>query len=474
MSLGRRVFRGSAILSAGSWLAQAVNLVIALVIARVLGPADFGLYAFCFAINEFLNIVGAFSLQHALIQSRDASQELYDTAFAIYAGLGGLAVLLAAAIAPFLWHARSPEAAWILLVMALANAARLLAQIPQARLERSLRYGAVTVSNTVAAVVPNVLAVGLAWGGLGVWSLAIRDALVGLSWLALSVWLAGYRFQARLTREAWSRLMDFSRPLFVARSLEIVMERLDAAAVGAFLGSRAAGLYHWARSLAELGFVGSRPLERVSLNLYARLQDDPQRLARSVGLVNAVLVRVLLAGSAVLLVFPAETVRLLLGKEWLGVAPVLRWLALYGTLLPLLHNVKMLLYARDRVRRVVRARMVQALVFGAFVAVGIALESLTWIAGGLLASTALALSLCVASCRDLVAVPLGPLAATPAIALAATTLLFLGLGGVAFAEAWPWYLRPAAPALVYVALTFAAEPRRLLADLRYFASQTRG
>ena len=96
MSLGRSVFRGSVFLSAGSWLAQAVNLGITLLIARWLGPSDFGLYAFCVAINEFLSIVGAFSLQHALIQSREESQEHYDTAFAICAGLGAIMVVLAA------------------------------------------------------------------------------------------------------------------------------------------------------------------------------------------------------------------------------------------------------------------------------------------------------------------------------------------------------------------------------------------
>ena len=54
-------------------------------VARLRGPAEFGVYAFCFAINEFINIVGAFSFGMALIQAREARQSDYDTAFAAYA-----------------------------------------------------------------------------------------------------------------------------------------------------------------------------------------------------------------------------------------------------------------------------------------------------------------------------------------------------------------------------------------------------
>ena len=61
----------------------------------MLGPEAFGLYAFVFAISGFVSIIGAFSLGLALIQSREESQELYDTALAITVGLG-LASLLPA------------------------------------------------------------------------------------------------------------------------------------------------------------------------------------------------------------------------------------------------------------------------------------------------------------------------------------------------------------------------------------------
>jgi O-antigen/teichoic acid export membrane protein len=382
LNLGRRFVVGSAYLGAGQIATNVVNFFLRIAIARLLGPAEFGVYAFCFAINEFINIIGAFSMSSALIQAEEVDESDYDTAFAICAGLGLIGMGIAAAIAPLLWQARSFEAAGILLLMGVARLLRLLWQVPEAKLTRALRYARITAITTFVATVPNVAAVAFAWGGLGAWSLGLRDVLVTSLLVGLSLWGSGYRYRGQLTRRSWDKLMTFGRPMFVSRGLEILMERLDNLAVGALMGNRAAGLYHQSRELAESGFIATVSVERVSLNLYARMQHDPERLARAWALVNYFLMRVMMAGVAVLLVYPQPVVRLLLGDEWLEVAPLLRWLALYAGLLPLLHNVQNLCYGLGEVHRMVRVRLVQVVVFSGTVAYASYTQSLEAMAAG--------------------------------------------------------------------------------------------
>ncbi len=444
-----------------------------IVIARMLGPSAFGLYAFCFAINEFLNIVGAFSLNFALVQSREESQSHYDTAFAICAGLGGLGLLLAACVAPILGSQRSSEAAWILVVMAFARIPRLLSQVSEAHLERALRYGALSVSTSVASVVPNVVAVGLAWLGLGAWSLALRDLLMTTLLLVMTLLWSGYRFQARIERRSWRQLMSFSRPMFVSRGLEIVIERLDSLAIGVLLGNQATGFYHQARFLSEAGFVATRPIERTSFNIYSRLQDDPARLARSYTLVNYFLLRMMLAGAAVLLIFPGETVRLLLGEEWAEVAPILRWLALYAGLLPLFHNVKVLFHGLGRVGLMVRVRIVQAVFFAGAVLAATLAGSITGVAAGLLATTLLALGLAWRQAARLVDVAPLRMLATPLLLLGACAGVFAALHAAGVLACVPWVARPFLPPVVYLLGLLAVEQETLLGELRYLADQLR-
>ena len=473
MSLARRFVLGSVYLGAGSWLAYLLNFGMQIAIARLLGPSAFGLYAFCFAINEFLNIVGAFSLNFALIQSREESQSHYDTAFAICAGLGGLGLLLAACVAPILGAARSSEAAWILVVMAFARIPRLLSQVSEAHLERALRYGALSVSTTLASVLPNVVAVGLAWIGLGAWSLALRDLLMTSLLLVMTLLWSGYRFRARVERRSWNELMSFSRPMFVSRGLEIAIERLDSLAVGALLGNTATALYHQARFLSEAGFVATRPVERTSFNVYARLQDDPVRLARAYALVNYFLVRVMLAGAAVLLIFPAETVRLLLGEEWAEVAPILRWLALYAGLLPLFHNVKVLFHGLGRVGLMVRVRIVQAVFFSGAVLAATLAGSTRGVAAGLLVTTLLGLALAWRQAARLVDVAPLRLLAMPLLLLVACAGLFAALHAAGVLAWVPWAMRPFLPPLVYLLGILAVEQETLIGELRYLAGQLR-
>ena len=144
-----------------------LNFAIQIAIARMLGPEEFGLYAFVLAINSFVAIVGAFSLGFALIQAREESQELYDTAFILSAGLGLIVLLVSLGIAPLLWIHRSPRAAYFLLVMALAQVFFLVAAIPNARMERALKYGPLTIISMTTSTTPNLVALGMVWA-LGV------------------------------------------------------------------------------------------------------------------------------------------------------------------------------------------------------------------------------------------------------------------------------------------------------------------
>ncbi len=472
-NLGQRFLRGSLYVGIGNWFTYALNLVIQIAIARLLGPGEIGFYAFVFAINEFLNIVGALSLSIALIQSREESQELYDTALAICALLGLIGLVAAGCVAPFLWELRSPRAAWFLLVMAIGRALFLLSQVPMARLERQIRYGRVGLITVLTGNLPNLAAVGFALAGFGAWSLVLRDVGATVLALLLATGWSGYRFRGAVRREPGRRLMAYARPMFVSRSLEITMDRVDRLMVGGLLGDVAIGLYHQARYLAETGNVAMRPVMQLSLNLYARLQDQPERLARSFGLVNFFVARLTFAGGAVLLIFPQETVRLLLGEEWASVGPLLRWLGLYGALYPLFENLKALFYAVDRVKGMVRIRVLQLACLAPAVLAACLGQELAAVAAALLAVTGLGMALALRSARAILgAVP--HVMRAPLVILAVTVALFLGLGELGLLGSVPWALRPFLPPLVYGVVLGLVERSTLLRELGYLARQLRG
>jgi len=473
-TLGRRFLVGSAYVSFGNFFSAALNFAIQIAIARMLGPEEIGLYVFVLAINSFVAIIGAFSLGLALIQAREESQELYDTALILSAGLGLTVLLVSTAIAPLLWIYKTPRAACFLLVMAVAQIFFLVAAIPNARMERALQYGPLTIISMVTGTTPNLVALGMVWAGVGVWSLPIRDVLVMLLALVLKTAYSRYRFRARYRREAGRTLMRFARPMFLVRGLDTALAWTDRVVVGAFLGNAATGVYHQARVLTETGLIALRPLFPMVFNLYARVQDDPARLSRSFSIVNYFLARLMSVGAVVLLLFPEETVLLLLGDDWAKTAPLLRWMALYSVFLPVFSNFRQLFSGTGNVARNVRIGLIQLIVFVPAVVGAVLLRSDVAIAASLVGVTLVGLLLAWRASVDLLGqAALGRLA-TPAALIVVTAAAVGGLDAIGVVESIPWFLRPLLPAVLYATCLIALEHTRLRKELTYLKNQLRG
>jgi PST family polysaccharide transporter len=217
--------------------------------------------------------------------------------------------------------------------------------------------------------------------------------------------------------------------------------------------------------LAESGLVVERPLERISLNLFSRLRERPEALARAFALTQFFLVRMMFAGAAVLLVAPTATVALLLGEEWLAAAPLLSAMALHAALAPVLSNARQLLYGRGRVGLAVLVRGIQLAAFLPCLAAAIALEDVVLAALGLTASTGIALALTAWMNRDVAGLALRRDFAAPTVALAAALALYAPPLREALAPL-PSPVQLLAPLLLFAGALYALDRRHLTRNLR--------
>jgi PST family polysaccharide transporter len=465
--LARRFALGMLSVGVGSWTLNALSIAINLALARILGPEVLGFYAFVFAINEALNSIGAFSMGLALVQCPEESEALYDTAFVISVALGAIGLLAAAVVAPFLVAYHSAQAGWFIVALGAGRILMLLTQVPMARLERGLRFGTVSIVNFVSGAVPRLLALGGALLGMGAAALLARDLLAHALMLAMALFATRRVFGGRVERGAASRLMSFARPMFLSRTLEIGLQRIDRILVGVFFGDTRLGFYNQARFLAETGQIVGAPLMQLTFNLYSRLQGEPERLARSSDMVNFFLVRVVFAGLATLLVFPDETVRLLLGAEWVESAPLLWWLAVYAGLLPVFDNMKQLLYGRGAVAANVWLRVAQLVLFVPGILAGAWLGSVAVVAATLTGITVLGVGVAAYLNRDLRGEGLLALFGRPALALAATWLGLAALARAGLLAPVPWFALPFLPPLAYALAILLLDRSRLLAEARF-------
>ena len=184
---------------------------------------------------------------------------------------------------------------------------------------------------------------------------------------------------------------------------------------------------------------------------------------------NYFLVRIFAAAGLVLSVAPTESLRLLLGEEWVDAAPVLRILGFYVAAATLLQNMQILLYARGAMFGSIRMRAIQLGVLLPGVLGAGWLGSLEGVALSLLASTLLATGVGWAMSRDVVRGSGTGIFAAPGVVLLATAAVFWALRPLT--AALPFWSVPFLPPLVFAALLALVERRRLLEQVGVLRSQ---
>src|SRR5271157_3455860 len=156
--------------------AQAANfllrLVSLMVLARLLGPKDFGLVGMVTAFTGVLSLFRDFGLSSAAVQRATVSEEQVSTLFWINilvgALLGLVSVAMAPAIAAFYHEPRLSAVTIVLATGFLFNAAGVQ---HGALLQRELRFTTLAVVNTVALMLGTGIAIGGAKAGYGYWAL---------------------------------------------------------------------------------------------------------------------------------------------------------------------------------------------------------------------------------------------------------------------------------------------------------------
>lgn len=307
--------------------------VVTFVLAKLLGPAEFGVVAMAVLILGLAQMLMQQGLVSAIVQRDQLTDDHLDAAFVVLLLAGVAVAALMAAFSP-LWALinREPQLTAVCLALAPLVVVQALSVVPEALLRRDLRFRAIAVRTLAAAVVAAVAGVALALAGAGVWALVAQQVLtsvVGLVILwSLSPWRPRLRMAGRLRaiRDLW-RFSAHSASAGLALTLG---GKADQFVSGFLFGPVTVGIYRLAARLPEMMVdVAVRSLQQVALPALSRLQDDRAALAKRLvdlqhlGAVAGLPALGVLAGVATPLIG-------LLGPQWAGTDVPLQLLCLYS------------------------------------------------------------------------------------------------------------------------------------------------
>ncbi len=322
-------FRWSALSYGGS---RVLIFGMTLALARLLTAADFGVVAGGMAIVTLLELGLDLGLGASLIYDQEAAitrrvQTVFTVNMAVSVALAALGVLAAPAVARLL---SSPEQTSLYRALFLYLIVRGMNQVPDAILKRDLRFRRRAGIDAARVGVRVILALALAAGGAGAWSI-VASLLVGelivvpLSWHAVRFWPT---FQ--LDRAAGRQLLDFGLLVLLLKVVDALALDSDYLVVGARLGPTALGQYTISYRLPELLLINFYWIfSTVAFPTYVRYRHQGNAALATVMLRALRLIALVSLPAGIgLAVVARDAVLVLFGPRWAPAAAPMALIAL--------------------------------------------------------------------------------------------------------------------------------------------------
>lgn len=300
-------------------LGQLISWASTIVVIRLLAPGDYGLMAMATIVLGLTALVAEMGLSTAVVQARSVNAEFLGRTFGLSLVLKVGLYLLIAVSAPWLGDFfEEPRLPLLLWVVALQLPIAAFTVVPNGMAQREMRYKALSLIDLINGLVTSVAVAGAAWGGMGVWALAIGQVGGGLLRAAMLQWHFGFtrpRFDLRGQRE----LLSFGSSLTANRVIWYFAGQADLFIGGKLLGTQLLGVYAVAANLATMPMSRLMGIaNQVAMSAFSRLQEDLPALRRA--LLNAIELMVTLSTLFLwgLAATAPDLVPLLLGEKWAG------------------------------------------------------------------------------------------------------------------------------------------------------------
>lgn len=322
----------------GLWtaIAQIGGLLIQLatipILGRLLGPADYGIFAMATFFTGFAILFVDSGLALATIQSKEITPQQVSNLFWLSTALGTLMAVIVVAISPLLaWFYREPQVMTATCASAPWFIFSGLAIQAVALLRRGMDYRRLALVHLTSVFIGQTVAV--------VWAYVYRDfgALVAMQLAQSASSCAGAWWMCRWCpgwpqrRTGVRRMFGFGMNLTGFTFVNYFARNADNMLIGWWWGKAATGGYDRAYKLFmfPLTKLGG-PATSIAVPVLSRLVNEPEKYRRTYfKLLGATLV--LMTPIAAFLAANARSViYILLGEQWLSITPIFLVLSICG------------------------------------------------------------------------------------------------------------------------------------------------
>jgi O-antigen/teichoic acid export membrane protein len=323
---------------AGSWLishnaiARFSGLIKTIIIARILTPAQFGVFGVAALALSLLETFSETGAEHALVQKEKVDNLDIATTWWISLFRGLLIGAILYFSAPFVGRFfENGDAVIFIQAIALAPIIRNLRNPSIVFYRKKLSFRQDFYMRTSGTLAELVVGVTVSYMTRSVWGL-VASILVGAVAETISSYLVASSF--RLVLPKWERargILSFGGWIWLSSIITYLLNQGDDAVVGKLLGVTTLGYYQNAYKIASLPATQiTGMMTQVTYPAFASIQDDKVRLARAYKKSFLAALGTTVFFSAIIILFAREITLITLGDQWLPVVPALKVLTIFG------------------------------------------------------------------------------------------------------------------------------------------------
>jgi PST family polysaccharide transporter len=349
----RVVVRGLGWVSGLQVITAVASQLTNVVLAVLLSPADFGMFALAMIAVAFVAIPGDLGLTVALIQRKDVEDTLATGLRLRWL----IAVVLTAAMlagAPaFSWLFQSPSTLTMLVVLAAIFPGAAFGFASRVLLTRKLDFQSIAISDLIGRLTGLGISITLALMNFGFWSLV--TGFVASQWISsIAIFaLQPVGYNGRYRPDIARSLVSLGKYVSFATLLGYFLFTADNAIVASAFGVVALGYYSLSYSFAvTIPRNIASMVETVVFPIYSKIAADQARLRKAYLMTTRYVAYFAVPVAMVFVVFSPLFVELVLGPKWYPASLPMQILGIAGFLYSLAVPSSALLNGAGRTSRV--------------------------------------------------------------------------------------------------------------------------
>lgn len=305
---------------------QGIRFLVSLVMARLLCPEEYGVFAIIGVIIGISEIFIDSGLAGALIHKIDCTKSDYSTVNWVNIGVSSLFYVVLFFLAPTLASFYDlPILVPTIRVTLIAMIISSISAVGRTILEKKMMFKKISLITLATSLFSGFVGILMASLGFGIWALVIQFVA---STTFAAIWImivSGYRPQLLFSKSSFKELFGFGSKMLGSDIISVIFKNIYPLIIGKGFNASSVGYYtraNYYSTLVPLNFSGV--LESVLFPVFSNMQNDEERLERLYQKTIMVASILVFAGSFFLIGLAYPLILNLISSKWLPCVPLLQ------------------------------------------------------------------------------------------------------------------------------------------------------